>query len=156
MEKLSSKTVVKIGIVCHDVEDAVARFARLFPLDTPPHINPFDPNKIIPPGAYKRFRGKEYNIRLRTARVEMDPIYFEFAQPVDDTPSPWLEHLNKFGNSVCFVSFYVNGFRHEIDLMEKEGYPLIFEEEKGTERYAYFDTLEKLGIMVELKERDAT
>lgn len=33
-------------------------------------------------------------------------------------------------------------------------YPLFFEEEKGPERYAYFETLEKLGIMIELKERD--
>ena len=46
-------------------------------------------------------------------------------EPYDDTPSPWKEHLDKFGNSVCFFSFYINGFRQEIDLMEKQGYPLL-------------------------------
>jgi hypothetical protein len=37
--------------------------------------------------------------------------------------------------------------------MEKKGFPLIFEEEKGFERYARFDTLKALGFTFEMKER---
>lgn len=154
MDKLSSSTVVKIGIVTADIADVVARYQRLFELKAPPAINVPDPAKPKPAveGAYKRYKGKEYKILLKSAHIDLDPIYLEILEPFDNTPSPWLDHLNKFGTSICFLSFYVNGFRHEVDLMEKEGYAQIFEEEKGPERYAYFDTLEKLGVTIELKE----
>ncbi len=155
MDKLSTSTVVKIGIVTNDINDVVARYQRLFNLKEPPVIHVPDPANPKPavPGAYKRYKGQEYKILLKSAHIELEPVYLEILEPFDDTPSPWLEHLKRFGTSICFVSFYVQGFRHEIDLMEKEGYPLLFEEEKGPERYAYFDTLEKLGVTIELKER---
>jgi len=155
MEKLNSSTIVKLGIVTDDIEDTVARYARLFNLKKEPVIHVPDPNAPVTkvPGTYKRYHGEEYTIRLKSALIELEPIYLEILEPYDDTPSPWLDHLRKFGTSVCFMSFYVNGFRHEIDLMGKEGYPVLFEEEKGYERYAYFETLEKLGIMIEFKEQ---
>ncbi len=152
MEKLSSNQVIKIGIVVRNIEDVAKRYGELFQVEAPEVKYP-DPNKKAPEVAYKRFRGKDYNIKLKCALVNLSPVYLELLEPYDDTPSPWLEHLEKFGNSVCFLSFYIDGFRQEIDLMEQQGYPLIFEEEKGHERYAYFDTLEKLGITLELKER---
>ena len=39
--------------------------------------------------------------------------------------------------------------------MERGGFPVNYIEEKGLERYAYFATQEKLGVMLELKERKA-
>ena len=154
MDKLSTSNIIKIGIVTNDVADTAARYSRLFNLKKEPAVNTPDPNKPKVPGTYKRYKGKEYNPLLKWAIVELDPIYLEVIEPFDDTPSPWLDHLKRFGTSICFISFIVQGFRHEIDLMEKEGYKLNFEEEKGHERYAYFDTLEKLGLTIELKERD--
>jgi len=153
MGKLSTNRIAKIGIVVRDIEDVARRYAELF--DVPePEVHYPDPNRVPAPGAYKRFRGEERKILLKWAHVDLEPLYLELLEPHDDTPSPWLEHLEKFGNSICFISFYIDGFRHEIDLMEGQGYPMIFEEEKGHEQYAYFDTLKKLGIMIELKERD--
>lgn len=155
MEKLSSNTIVKIGIVTNDIADTVGRYQKLFQLKEEPVINVPDPANPKPaaPGAYKRYQGKNYQIMLKSAHIDLEPIYLEILEPFDDTPSPWLDHLKKYGTSVCFLSFYVEGFRHEIDLMESQGYRQIFEEEKGFERYAYFDTLEKLGLTIELKEQ---
>jgi hypothetical protein len=154
MGKLNSTTIVKIGVVVRNIEDVAKRYGELFNVPTP-KVNIPDPEKPVNPGTYKRFRGKEYKVLLKHTRIDLDPIYLEVIEPYDDTPSPWLEHLNKFGPSVCFISFFIKGFREEIQIMANQGYPQIFEEEKGHERYAYFDTLEKLGITVELKERDA-
>lgn len=155
MEKLSSSTIVKIGIVTKDIAGVVERYKRLFRLKEEPVIHVPDSASPKPAveGAYKRYRGKEYKILLKSAHIELEPVYLEILEPFDNTPSPWLDHLNKYGTSICFISFYVEGFRHEIDLMEREGYTQIFEEEKGPERYAYFDTLDKLGLTIELKER---
>ena len=153
MSKLSTSRIAKIGLVVRDIEDVVKRYAELFDIPAPEVHSP-DPNRVPAPGAYKRFRGEEYKVLLKWAHIDLEPLYLEVLEPYDDTPSPWLEHLNRFGNSICFLSFYINGFRQEIDLMEQQGYKLFFEEEKGHERYAYFETLEKLGITIELKERD--
>ena len=51
------------------------------------------------------------------------------------------------------ISFYINGFEQQIDFMEKGGYPATFIEDKIFERYAYFDTQEKIGVTIEMKER---
>ena len=158
MDKLSTSTIVKIGVVTDNIVDVVERYSRLFNLAEAPVVNVPDPANPKPAaqGAYKRYKGKEYKILLKYAHIKLEPIYLEILEPFDDTPSPWLDHLKKYGTSICFVSFYVEGFRHEIDLMGREGYAQTFEEEKGHERYAYFDTLEKLGLTIELKERGET
>ncbi|MFA9380364.1 MAG: hypothetical protein ACERKO_04815 [Acetanaerobacterium sp.] len=153
MEKLESSNIVKIGVVVRNIEDVAKRYGDLFNIE-PPVVNYPDPNRKPAENAYKRFRGKDYHIMLKSTHINLDPVYLEILEPYDDTPSPWLEHLEKFGPSICFLSFYINGFRQQIDIMGQQGYPMIFEEEKGFERYAYFDTLEKLGITLELKERD--
>lgn len=153
MDKLDSSEVIKIGIVCRDIEDTAARYAELFDVEVPPVRYP-DPARVRPEGAYMHYKGENRRIMLKATHVNLSPIYLELIEPADDTPSPWLDHLNRFGTSICFLSFYIHGFRRDIDFMEEHGYREIFEEEKGPERYAYFDTLEKLGVMLELKERD--
>lgn len=155
MDKLSSSAVVKIGIVTSDIVDVVERYKRIFSLKSEPVINVPQPDAgPAPANAYKRYKGKAFNGQLKSALIELEPVYLEVLEPVGDAPSPWRDHLEKYGTSVCFVTFYVQGFRHEIDLLDKEGYAVVFEEEKGHERYAYFDTLDKLGLTIELKERD--
>ena len=152
MEKLGSSEVIKLGIVCSDIEDTARRYAQLFDAEVPAVRYP-DPNRVIPDNAYQEYKGVRRRIRLKATHVNLKPIYLELLEPADDTPSPWLDHLKKHGTSVCFLSFYINGFRKEISFMEALGYKKVFEEEKGPERYAYFDTVDTLGILLELKER---
>ena len=52
MEKLNSSTIVKLGIVTDDIEDTVARYARLFNLKKEPVIHVPDPN--APAGSRKK------------------------------------------------------------------------------------------------------
>lgn len=152
-EKLGSSTIVKIGIVVRDIEEAAKRYNDLFELEEEAYVRYPDPSKVPLEGAYKKMRGKEVQPKLKSCIVNLAPIYLEVVEPVDDTPSPWLEYLEKHGPGVCFISFYIDGFEQKIEFMEEGGYPLSFVEEKVFERYAYFDTQEKLGVTVELKER---
>jgi len=39
-------------------------------------------------------------------------------------------------------------------LMEKKGLAPLYKEEKGKQRYAYFDTVPALGVTLEFKEID--
>lgn len=152
-EKLSSSRIAKIGIVVNNIEEVAKRYNELFQLEEEVTVRYPDPAKVPMEGAYKKLRGKEVQPKLKSCIVNLDPIYLEVVEPFDDTPSPWLEYLNQYGPGVCFISFYIDGFEQQIDLMEKGGYPLSFVEEKVFERYAYFETQEKLGVTIELKER---
>ncbi len=153
MEHIESDKIVKIGIVVDDIEAAAEHYGKLFKLDGPLEVHVPDPNKVPHPLAYKKLEGAEVDPKLKWCKVELDPIYLEVVQPYDDTPSPWLNYLKKFGPGVCFISFFIDGFEQHIDFMEKGGFPMTFVEEKGFERYAYFNTQDKLGVTIELKER---
>jgi methylmalonyl-CoA/ethylmalonyl-CoA epimerase len=153
MEKIASNRIIKVGVVTDDVEKTYAAFQSLFETlpsydsDTPP-VGDFEPLK------YKKYMGKPAgNTPLKVRCVFLDPIYFEIVEPVGEAESPWHDHLKAHGTSVCFISLYIEGFEQHIDLMGKKGFPLVFEEEKGFERYAYFDTLKALGFTLEMKER---
>ncbi|MDD2978435.1 MAG: VOC family protein [Hespellia sp.] len=154
MEKgLGTNKVIKIGIVVHDIEEAAEHYNQIFQLQEKAAVRYPDPNKVPQEGAYKKMRGETVKPKLKSCIVNLDPIYLEVVEPADNEPSPWKEYLDKNGPGVCFLSFYIDGFEEKIDFMEKGGYPLSFVEEKVFERYAYFDTQEKLGVTVELKER---
>ena len=91
---------------------------------------------------------------MKVISVYTENFWFELIEPVGDTPSPWRDHLDKHGTSVCFTSIHIDsGFEHDTALLEGLGYPVTWIQDKGYERYAYFDTLDKLGLLVEVKER---
>ncbi|MDL2205852.1 VOC family protein [Eubacteriales bacterium OttesenSCG-928-N13] len=153
MDKISSNRVIKVGIVTEDVENTYAKFCELF--DTlEPYESHSEPEGDWAPLKYQKYKGEPAGaMPMKVKCVYLDPIYFEIVQPMGDAKSPWHDHLREHGTSVCFISLYINGFEQHIDMMGKKGFPLIFEEEKGYERYAYFDTLKTLGFTLEMKER---
>lgn len=156
MDKISSNRVIKIGIVTDDLEKTATALEGLF------HTVPaYDSDKPKADAAdytaedkYRRYKGEPADdIHMKTRAIYIEPVYFELVQPIGESRSPWHDHLKKYGTSVCFISFYIEGFKQHIDLMNKKGFPLLFEEEKGFERYAYFDTMSALGFTLEMKER---
>lgn len=153
MDKISTNRIVKIGIVSSDAEATAKALTDLFepaaPYDShePPQV-PYSSER------YQLYKGQPASgIQMKVRLVYLEPVYFEIVQPIGDASSPWHDHFKKYGTSVCFISFYIEGFKQHIDFMNKQGFPLIFEEEKGFERYAYFDTLSRLGFTLEMKER---
>ena len=153
MDKISSNRVIKIGIVTHNADETTAALQSLFET-LPPYDSDSAPAGDYDHLKYKRYRGLSADSTpLKVCCIYLNPIYFEVVEPLGEVSSPWHDHLKEHGTSVCFISFYIEGFEQHIDLMGKKGFPLMFEEEKGFERYAYFDTLKALGFTLEMKER---
>jgi hypothetical protein len=153
-DHLGSSTIIKLGIVTHDVEKTAAAFRALFsPGPVPASQTEDHPPFTIKP--YKQFRGQPCgDTPLKVINVYTENFWFEIVEPLDDTPSPWSEHLAQHGTSVCFTSIHIeSGLDHDIAVMEANGFPLIFLEDKGYERYTYFDTADTLGLLIEVKER---
>lgn len=152
MEKISTNHIVKIGIVVDDIEKAAEYYAELFKIDKP-FIRVPDPNKAPDPKAYKWYKGEYRSFRIKTAVVKLEPIYIELVEPIDDN-SPWADFKKKHGSGVQFMAFNIDGFEEHLNLMEHKGMPAFLKEEKGKERYAYFDTAALLGVTLEFKEID--
>jgi len=154
VDKISTNRVVKIGIVVDDIEKAARYYADLFNVDMPVIKTP-DPNAKPDPARYKWYKGEYRNFRIRTAVVNLEPVFIELVEPIDEG-SPWSEFKNQHGQGVQFMTFYIDGFQEHINYMQEKGMPALLKEEKGKERYAYFDTAAKLGVTVEFKEIDKT
>ena len=155
IEKLGSNHIMKLGLVVRDIEEAAAYYEKTFQLEEPLIIHDQAARKNPHPRTYRKLQGMDVNPAMRWFIVDLTPIYLQVIQPCDDTPSPWLDYLKEQGPGVCFLSFCIDDFEEHIDFMERGGFPVNYIEEKGLERYAYFATQEKLGVMLELKERKA-
>lgn len=153
MENIDTKMVVKIGIVVKNIEETVDAFQAVFGFTQRPEIRKPSGEAACDPRRYQRYQGKEIRAKLKSCIIPLEPVYLEVLEPEEDGTGPWADYLKKRGNGVCFISFYVNGFEQKIDFMNRSGFPAEFVEEKGFERYAYFKTMEKLGFLLEMKER---
>jgi hypothetical protein len=153
MEKIASNRIIKVGIVTDNADKTYSALQSMFST-----LPPYDSDEA-PVGDFDRFKYKKYmgetadNTPLKVRCAYLQPIYFEIVEPLGEASSPWHDHLKQHGTSVCFMALYIEGFERHIDLMGKLGFPLVFEEEKGFERYAYFDTMKTLGFLLEMKER---
>ncbi|MFD0675889.1 MULTISPECIES: VOC family protein [unclassified Paenibacillus] len=152
MEKISTDQIVKIGIVVENIEEAVKHYAEIFNIEVPKVSVP-KPDTQPDPRAYTIFRGEKRKVRCKTAIVPLKPIYIELIEPLNE-PSPWNEFKEAHGQGVHYVAMNIEGFEEHIQLMEHKGMPVIQKTEKGKERYAYFDTVQKLGVTLEFKEVD--
>lgn len=152
--KLSNGHIVKIGIVTPDVARTAAQFRAIFP-EGPAPESQADEHPMFTAAPYKEYRGERVeDVELKVEHVYTENFWFELIEPVGDAPNPWRDFLDAHGTSVCFTSIHVDsGFADEAKVLEDAGFPLIWVEEKGYERYAYFDTADELGLLVEVKER---
>jgi hypothetical protein len=153
-DHLGSSTIIKLGIVTSDAEATAAAYQALFaPGPVPESQSEEHPAFTIQP--HKSFRGRPCaDTPLKVVNVYTANFWFEIVQPLDDTPSPWSEWLAAHGTSVCFTSIHIDGdLDHDVALMDALGFPQIFFEDKGYERYTYFDTAATMGLLVEVKER---
>lgn len=161
-DHIGSSRIIKLGIVTTDAEKTAAAFRAIFAEGPVPESQwpvSADPNVHVP---YTVTPHKEYqgvpNPRtpMKVVNFYTQNFWFEIVQPLPGDPNPWSDHLDNHGTSVCFMSVHVpDGLDHDVSLLAELGFPLTFFEEKGYERYSYFDTTDTLGLLLEIKERIA-
>jgi catechol 2,3-dioxygenase-like lactoylglutathione lyase family enzyme len=151
MKHLTTRNIVKIGVVVRDIEEAARTYADLFGLEMPQiKVPDFDPGDTET--ADNWFRGEYRKTACKTAVIPLEPVYIELIEPLPH-PSPWTEFQDRHGQGVHYLAFYVDGFEEHVALLKQKGFPLVQKTEKGHERYAYFETESRLGVTVELKEK---
>ncbi len=143
------KKFTHIAIVVDDVDKAAKNYATMFNIE--------QPDSFITESAETaktEYHGKPTEARAKLAFFKIDNTTFELIEPVGK-PSTWNDALVKNGQSVHHVAIDVKDIDKQIAIMESSGYEVI-QQGRWTDgsggRYAYFDTTEQLGTMLELLE----
>jgi methylmalonyl-CoA/ethylmalonyl-CoA epimerase len=143
------KKPVQIGMVVQDVEMAAKEYAAFFGRDklAIKMTGTQDVSQIL-------YRGKPTPARAKIAFIPFGDIAIELIEPVGG-PSTWRDFLEAHGSGVHHVAFEVKGMDEQIKLLEQQGAVLI-QQGRWTDgrggRYAYFDSVPQLSVVLELLE----
>lgn len=136
----------QIGLVVNKLEPWLERYAAM-------GIGPWWVGTYAPPSLTEmKIRGKEttYSMRLGLAWVGL--MQWELIEPLDG-PSIYKEHLEKHGEGFHHVQLSYAGSYHAFAcaMIDRRTPPLMEGRFAGS-RFAYFDTVATLGLMVEVRD----
>ena len=146
---LPNTKMAHIGIVVKDIETALYNWMHLLGEDKRPNIILAAGHEANP----TRYRGKPSTAKAKLAFLNLENIQVELIEPVGEEPSHWREFLETEGEGVHHVAFWVDGIG-EVHLKNFEDAGLVPAQTGGWDggEYAYMDSLESLGVVVELLE----
>lgn len=147
---LDEDAVMQICFVTDDLERSLEWFADLTG-KTPSHIG----KAADPDEARAVHMGKPAALGCRLAIFEFSNIDVEFLEPGPEK-SAWRDLLEEKGPGCHHIAFRTRNMRKRSAYFESKGYRELqraeFDGSHG--RYAYFDTVPRLGIQIELLEWD--
>jgi methylmalonyl-CoA epimerase len=146
-ENLGSSTLAQVAIVVKDIEEASKRYSELLGLPLPKVI-------VTEPGlsVNMTYKGQPSNAQTKLAFFNLGQVQLELIEPMGGD-STWQEALDKNGEGVHHLAFWVEGMQRSVDFLRDKGIPMIQRGDMGEGQYAYFDGEEKLGVALELLER---
>ena len=146
-ENLGSTTLAQVAIVVRDIEAAAARYADVLGLPVPNVI-------VTEPGdeVNMTFRGAPSNAQAKLAFFHLGGVQLELIEPMGGD-STWQEALDKNGESVHHLAFWVEGMQRSVDFLKSKGIPMVQRGDMGEGQYAYFDAEQPLGVVLELLEK---
>lgn len=150
MKKMEDSAIVHIGVVVPDAKTAAEYVKRVFGIE------------ILNEGPFGKLSGYEncntmymgkptdgagYNYVFRMGQVEI-----EFIQPIDG-PSTWMDYLEQNPQGgVHHIAWLTSDTDKTAEFLKGEGAPLVAQGQWETGRYAYFDTVNPLGFLLETHE----
>jgi len=143
---LGSNAVCQVAIVVRDIEKTSKAWAELLGVAVPPW-------RLTDPAAesHVQYRGKSTEARAKLAFLDLGQVKLELIEPVG-APSTWQEFLDKQGEGIHHIAFFVKGMDEALARLEAQGIPLVQRGDYKGGCYAYVDGLPKLGAILELLE----
>ncbi len=148
---LDEDKVMQICFVTHNLEQSIEWFSNLTG-KKPGHIG----KAAEPDEAQAVYHNRPASVGCRLAMFEFNNIDVEFLEPGPEK-SAWRDLLEKNGPGCHHIAFKTRNLTSRHAYLESQGHPLLQRGEfnGGHGRYAYYDTVKDLGVMVELLEFDA-
>jgi len=144
------KTVVQVAIVVRDIEASSRRWAELLGMPVP-EIRTTRPGHEV----QEIYRGSPSEGQVKLTFFNLGQVVLELLEPVSEGTS-WKEFLDEKGEGVQHLGFQVVDPVKTSAALEKAGYPVFhqgrYDSDDGT--YIYHETLDDLGVVIELLHSD--
>lgn len=150
MHKLDSDTVVQIGIIVKDVEQAARSYAAVFGIPEP-EVVPIADDAF----ANTIYENKPSQASGRAAFFKLGPIEMELIQPVG-APSTWEEFLRERGEGVHHIAFRTGNLAEAQQFLQSKGMKTVQSGGWNGGQYACIDGAQQLGTILELLHFDRT
>jgi catechol 2,3-dioxygenase-like lactoylglutathione lyase family enzyme len=145
---IDKKIVTQVCIIVRDVEKTVARYREIFG---------FEPQEMQITLAHAdvdvTYYGKPTDARAKFTWFNIGQLQFEIMQPLDPQ-STWYDHLEKHGEGIHHIAFFVPSTDPAAESFEAEGYTItqqgLFTGKTG--KYTYLNTDKDMGVTIELLE----
>ncbi|MHA2287610.1 MAG: VOC family protein [Promethearchaeota archaeon] len=140
---LGNLKVDQLGFVYKDIETQAKILETLFNI----------PKFAIIPEATEivKFRGKEVEVTNKLALSRQFNTQIELIQHFSGD-CIYKEFLDQGREGLHHISFFIENIEAYIGFFEKQGLEVIYSGSIGKQVYAYFDTEEILGMLVEIQE----
>lgn len=145
---LDEDAVMQICFVTHDALASAKWFADLTGKPLPPEGKAAEPEE-----AQAIYRGKPASVGCKIRMFAFGNIDVEFLEPGPE-PSAWRELLEQKGPGCHHIAFRTRNLTARDAWLKAKGHDLLQrgEFDGGHGRYAYYDTVPQLGVMLELLE----
>jgi len=144
------KKVVQVAIVVRDIEASSKLWAELLGMPVP-EISTTRPGHEVK----EIYRGKPSEGQVKLTFFNLGQVVIELLQPISEGTS-WKEFLDEKGEGVQHLGFQVEDPDKTSAELAKAGYPVFhqgrYDSDDGT--YIYHETLDALGVVVELLHSD--
>jgi catechol 2,3-dioxygenase-like lactoylglutathione lyase family enzyme len=145
---IGDKVFVQVCIIVRDVEATAARYVEVFGF-SPPRFD----TTLLNDHTHATYYGQPTDSRAKLTGFDMGQIQFELLQPLDPR-SCWMDHLERHGEGIHHVAFYVPKTEAVVSSFRSHGYVVmqqgLFTGQSGM--YTYLDTDKDLGVVIELLE----
>jgi methylmalonyl-CoA/ethylmalonyl-CoA epimerase len=137
--------VNQVGIVVRDMDRAIKNYREIFGISFP---------KVLVPDYFNRvYRGKPENFRMKIGLAMMGELQIELIEPLEGK-TIYGEFLKKWGDGIHHLGFDVNNLDERVAAFRKSGIDVLMSGERVGGKFAYMDTEGKVGIIVELIQRE--
>ncbi len=142
------KQAVHVAVVVDDIQSVLENYCGLFQMEMP---------KVKMTGAPEEakvtYRGMPTPARAKQGFLRFGNLRVEFLEP-DEKDSTWREYLDKHGNIVHHVAFDVEDMDEAVSVLVSQGMPVVQDGSYNGGKYAYVESENKLGVMLELLQND--
>jgi hypothetical protein len=135
--------VAQLGFVYKDIEKQAKIFETLF------NVSKF---AVLPETTdIVKYRGKDGEVNTKIAISRQFGTQIELIQHISGE-CIYKEFLDQGREGFHHISLFIENIEAYIEYFEKQGYEMIYHGEIGKQVYAYFDTEEMLGMLLEVQE----
>jgi hypothetical protein len=113
----------------------------------------FFPRVVVPDYFNRVYRGNPENFRMKIGLAVMGELQIELIQPLEGKTT-YGEFLEKWGDGIHHLGFHVDNLDERVAAMQKLGIDVLMSGERVGAKFAYLDTDEIVGMIIELIQKE--